>query len=271
MTERIKLGIKELALIFSATNLVLFLMYFVPYYVVEDFEFSLPYEYFRLYTDEILRWILPVAAAAFLVLRCATRGIKNTLLNATLISLPNLVYTLPYYYLLGIERGGDTPSSLVMSLLVSVGYTAIFILHILALFFIIKRSVIFFSAKELAKDLPQKYLSNLTNEMRCNCIAQAKDMLPEKLKEGKALDLSHPVSLAFFFASLFEFAIYFTTEVFNAASYLINYAGGYKSGEIAYMIFRFVFVLAMLFLSLAISHIVKQHTEGIEEDISESK
>ncbi len=266
MTKRAKLDIKSFSLIFSVANLVLFLMYFMPYYVAEDYEFSLAYEYFRLYTDEILRWILPVAAASFLAMRCANDGVKKMLSYTLFISLTNLVYTIPFYYLLGIERGGDTPGSLVMSLLVSLGYTAIFFAHTLVLCFVIRRSVIYFTAKELTKKLPPKYMSCPTDEMWRGCISEAQASLPEKLSEGKMLDLSHPTSLAFFFASLFEFTFYFLIEVFNAGSYLINYVGGYRSGEIAYMIFRFVFILSMLFLSLAVSQVVKKHTKSPADD-----
>ncbi len=266
MTKHIKLGIKEFALIFSALNLIVFLMYFVPYYVLENDEISLAYEYFRLYAGEIILWILPVATAAFLVVHCVKESTKKALSSALLISLPNLVYTLPFYYLLGIEHGSDTPESLGMSLLVSAGYFVIFFVHTLVLYLIIRRSLIFFTAKELSRAMPPKYASNPTSEMWRDCLTQATNTLPEKISEGKALDLSHPTSLAFFFASLFEFTIYFSIEIFNAVSYLVNYSGGYKSGEIAYMIFRFIFVLAMLFLSLAISQIVKRRTRSVDED-----
>ncbi len=267
MTAKRKLGTKEFALIFSVANLILFLMYFVPYYVIEVKEVNQAYEYFRAYIYEIVAlWLLPIATATVLLVRCGQESIKKTLVTALLLSLPNLCYTVPIYYLLGIEYGGDSIESLGFLLLVSAVYILIFFASVIALFYIIKRSLVFFTAKEMINTLPQQQKSNLTRAAWQGYINKSKSAFAEKLNEGKPFDFSHPTSLAFLFAALAEFAVYFIRELYTTVSYLINYAGGYQPAEIAYMIFRFVFILIMLFVLVAVADVVKGRTKPADNE-----
>ena len=227
MSLKLKLGGGKFALALAGINLGVFLLYFVPYYVMEGKGITEGYEYFRMYTEEIVFWLLPLLSAVFLAVRYFGYGIKGVLRDAPLLALSNLIYTIPFYYLLGIAYSiGDSIVSILWSLGVSIIYILIFFGRTLLLFFIIKLSF-------------ERFAPN-------------KETRVEKFVSGSVMDLSAPSTLAIFFAALAEFVIHLATEIYDATSYLINYAGDYRGEDLAYMMFRFIFILCILFASQAI-------------------
>ncbi len=227
MSLKLKLGGGKFALALAGVNLGLFLLYFVPYYVMEGKGITQGYEYFRMYTEEIVFWLLPLISAIFLTARYVEGGIKGVLRDAAIIALSNAVYTVPFYYLLGIAYSiGDSIMAILWALGVSLIYILLFFGRALLLFFIIKLT--------LERFVPSE-------EMRV-----------EKFISGSTMDLSAPSTLAIFFAALAEFIIHLATEIYDAISYLTNYVGDYRGEDLAYMMFRFIFILGMLFASQAI-------------------
>lgn len=270
MSPRSKLGIGGFAVIFTLVNLLLFLLFFIPYYVFEENEPSAAYEYFRMYFELAVQWLLPVVSAAVVAARIAETSYSRSILPSFLLSLTNLSYTIPYYYLLGIAGGLDTPQSLLFALAISIGYIVIFTLYTMGLTFIIRISLIRFAAKEIFLTLPKKYSQTSSKDVRksClkDCVKKAVKTVPEKVSEGSMFDFSAPVTLGIFFAALMQFTRYFISEVITAVSYLSEYAGSYKGNEIALMIFSFVVLIIMLFVCHITAFLAVKHTRLVSED-----
>lgn len=266
MSAKVKLGIKGFAAILTLANLALFLLLFIPYYVIEDAEITLGYLYFTEYADEILRWLLPVIAAAVVSIRACGQQFSKAIRPSVLLALSNLAYTVPYYYLVSISRGSDTPEALLMSLGISLLYIILFSAYTLLLVLIIKTTFKRFTAKEIQATLPKEYALAPTKEMWNDCLKEANKSASEKIMRGHMFDFSEPATLGIFFAALMQFTLFFLSEIYTAVSYLITYAGGYKSGEIALMIFRFIFLVIMLFVCHSAAHLAKKHTRSPFED-----
>lgn len=221
--------IKNSVLSFLFVRLGLFLLTFIPVYVLELEEIPQAYSYFTMYTTEIADWFLPCVSAILLL--CGSVGdIKSTLLYTLPLTLTNLIYSIPYYYLIGIVYNLDSIESISLSIGVSVLYLVIFHLHTLLLYFI------------------SKYL--LLKKNNGDAIAMQ--------ESGRAFDLSYPLTLSIFSISAIQFLIHLIGELWDAISYFVEYLGDYRTDDIIYMVFRFLFVLAMMFVSHAVCFKVKK-------------
>lgn len=213
----------------SLLSLVLFLIVFIPTYVLELEELPEAYSYFVMYSTEISGWLLATVTAILLTVIQFEHGMKATLISAIFLTLPNLVYTIPYYYLIGIAYGLDSVESILLSLGVSILYLAVFYLHALLLYFVIK----YIFVKREGENISAFF-------------------------DGSLLDLSHSATLAVFAASFVEFIIHLVMEIYQVISYLVEYAGDYKGDDIIYIVFRFIFLLGMLFISHFVCFKVKK-------------
>lgn len=223
------------SLIFSAVNLVLFLISFIPIYVMELEELPQWYSYFTMYSSEVVTWLLPCSSAVITCVIFTGYGMRDALIRAIPLALTNLVYTIPYYYLIGIAYRLDSIESILLSLGVSTAYVALF--YALA-------ALLFFAAK---------FILGRSGASLC---------------DGDPLDLSSAATLAVFTISAGEFLIRLVIELWQAAEYFIEYFGDYRGDDILYMVIRFVFLLAMLFISHAICFKVKSASlKLIENDL----
>ena len=212
----VKSVINRASLIFSAVNLALFLTSFVPIYVLELEEIPQIYAYFSMYSTEIVGWLLPCVCAVILSTICARYDLRTALVRGIPLTLTNLVYTVPYYYLIGIAYRLDSVESILLSLGVSAAYLLLFYAHSALLF------------------LVARYL-----------LTRAKPR--DSLSESGMLDLSCPATLSLFAVSAIEFVIRLCIELWQSVSYFIEYAGDYRGDDILYMVIRFIFILGMLF------------------------
>lgn len=228
--------INRALLIFSTASLTLFLISFIPIYVLELEEIPQFYTYFSMYATEIVSWLLPCVCAVILTVICARYDLRTALIKGIPLTLTNLIYTVPYYYLIGIAYGLDSIESILLSLGVSTAYLLIFYAHTALLF------------------LAARYLLSRTKAI-------------DSLSVGGMLDLSSPATLGIFAVSAIEFVIKLCVELWQSVSYFIEYAGDYRGDDILYMVIRFIFILGMLFVAHAVCFKTKNAAlSSIEKD-----
>ncbi len=276
MSLKSKLGIGRGASILLGLNFLLFLLVFIPIYVINDLdnlyyyiyrsgEYS-GFFYFVSHLDELLRWCTPIFAGVLLCQRYAYFGLKKALTGGLKLAAASLVYTIPFCYLYAMSNGAYTVEALLWGLFVSLMYMLVLYLQSLIMFVIIKRTVCFFTAKEALANLPPLKTKTSSKALMKEHIKNADDNLAQNLSGGAAFDFASPATLGIFFASLFNFAIYLVKEIIDTASYLKEYAGTYRPEEIGYMVFRFIFILALLFVCHAICHLAKEKSEYYTEE-----
>ena len=217
-------------------HLVIFLMYFIPYYVVQtnaDSSGLVIYEYIRSFMTKFIEFAIPVVACTVIYFTESVQTIGRAALRCLYIALGKLIYLIPYYYLWFYEASGgsDSGEALVMSALASLFDLTIFFVYILLLFLAIR------------------FISN-----RRNC------------KEiHSAFDFSYALCVGIFVPSFVQFLIYFIQEVITTVDYLKSYAGYYRTGEIVYMIFSFLFIFACMIATHLIAHMLAVKLDKKEE------
>jgi hypothetical protein len=223
----IKLNEKRATLItaalFSATYILAFLLRFLTVYAVDS---QLLY-YVSFYFFEVTTAVMPLLASVSAVMTYAERGLNPTLLRLLLLVLTGLLYYAPIcaidYALLGEDAGYVILITLIESLFALVlnylKYTVIFLV------------ILFISRK----------------------IATAKGCCDYSYRDGirnsSPFDFSEPISFAFFSGALILFVYSLVFEIIDTVKFIIEYNGIYRIGEILYIIFRYIFILAMLFIS----------------------
>ena len=276
MPLKSKLGIGKGTLILLGINLLLFLFVFIPIYVTDDLDNLYYYIlkagdysgffYFVSHVEEFVRWCSPVFAGVLLCQRYAFFGLKKTLTAGLKLSAASLIYTIPFCYLYAMSNGAYTVEALLWGAFVSLIYAVILYLQSLIMFVIIKKTVCYFKAKAALSELPPIKSVNSKKALMKEHVAKAEKSLAKNLSAGGAFDFSSPGTLGVFFASLFNFAIYLVKEIIDTASYLKEYAGTYRTEEIGYMLFRFIFILALLFICHAVCHFAKSKSEYFETE-----
>lgn len=275
MSLKSKLGIGRGALILAGINLLLFLLIFIPIYVIDNLDNLYYYIlrvgdysgffYFVTFLDEVFRWIAPVFSGVLLCQRYAHFGMKKTLTAGLKLSAASLIYAIPFCYLYAMSNGAYTVEALLWGAFVSLIYALVFYVQSLIMFVIIKRTVCYFDARAALSQLPPLKSEGSKKALMKKHIAKADEALAENLSAGGIFDFSSPGTLGVFFASLFNFAVYLVKEIVDTSSYLKEYAGTYRTEEIGYMVFRFIFILALLFICHVICHFAKSKSEYIEE------
>lgn len=231
----------RLCAVLTAANFALLMLYYVPYYIVETQNLTEGLVYFFTYAEEIFGWVINTAAAAVIFIYTLTRGIKSTVISISLLSLTRLIYALPYYYLIALDFGFDSLEGLCISLLVSALDVIVSGLHIFVLVFIGGFAAAAFKAKSLKR----------------RELTAVKDTLADGLLPTAPFALSEPATVGVFALCFIEFTYKLALEIYNAVTYIIDYTENYRSAEIIYMVFRFIFVLLMLLLTHYISCKIK--------------
>lgn len=231
----------RLCAILTGANFALLMLYYIPYYIVEAENLTEGLVYFFTYAEEIFGWVLITVTASVALVYGLTWSFKKNILTILLLSLTRLMYTLPYYYLLALDFGFDSLEGLGISLAVSVIDITVFALHIFVLVFIGGFAAAAFKAKSLKR----------------RELLAVKDTLSYGLLPTAPFALSEPVTVGVFALCFIEFTYKLALEIYNAVSYIIDYAENYRNSEIIYMVFRFIFVLLMLLLTHYISCKIK--------------
>lgn len=276
MSLKSKLGIGKGALILAGINLLLFLLVFLPIYVIDDLDNLYYYIlrvgdysgffYFVSHLEEAFRYFSPVFAGVLMCQKYASFGLKKTLTAGLKLSAASLIYTIPFCYLYAMSNGAYTVEALLWGAFVSLIYMIILYIQSLIMFVIIKRTVCYFNAKAALSELPPLKSDSSKKAFIKEHMEKSEKNLAKILSSGDTFDFSNSGTLGVFFASLLNFTIYLVKEIIGTASYLKEYAGTYRTEEIGYMVFRFIFILALLFICHAVCHFVKSKSEYLEAE-----
>ena len=81
--------------------------------------------------------------------------------------------------------------------------------------------------------------------------------IKEYVHSDTAFDFSNPVTVGIFSAAAALFFYNLGTEIANTVSFILTSSGIYTAGEILYLVFRYVLILALLIFSHLASHLGK--------------
>ena len=235
------------AAIVGGLYLVSFLAFYIPNYAIgksADW-----WEYIRYFLGELVGFISPalVGLAVFVFHRAALTW--RSYLGALLLSAPRAVYTLPYYYLMALAYGFDSLEGVAISIPVSLLYLLFDSLIAFLYCLIIRFTVYRMRLSELMAALPPlKQKEKPEPTVKNEAMAGVADAVAGE----NPYDTASPVNRGILITLMIQLAVSVIRELTNTVSYLIDYAGSYRLGEIIYITISYVFIL----LSLLISQLV---------------
>ena len=223
----------RLCCVCMAAYFILLMFYYIPYYIIEPKNLTEGLVYLFTYAEEIYGWVLACAFSSVAFLYCLDKGIKKSLLPLLLLSLTRAVYTLPYYYLIALDFGFDSVEGLLISLVATVIDVIILFVKTLAACFVVG----FISASYKAKSFKR------------DALLSVRGSLSQDISPAPAFALTDNISVALLSVCAIEFIYKLALEIYDAVSYIIDYSENYRSDEIIYMVFRFIFILFVFLFS----------------------
>ena len=244
--QQTKRWIGIFSVILSLVNLALFLIFFLPYYKYEVESEAWDYcQYFITFAAEFL---LPTLAAVTVFYCAEGKNKKSALLPALYLSLPRVIYLLPYYYLYMTAYGNDWLESITLSFLVSVAGLAVMWIRILVFAAVIHYAAIFVGEKTGEQAPQQKNLTQID--------------LTERLSSSP-FNLSKPVTAGIFAMAALQFVIYTVTEIIDIVVFLVEIDyGTFRPSELIYTISKFTVIFVMLFISHVLAHLLIRKLNG---------
>lgn len=228
MTVTEKPMIRKYAIILAVANLITFAVYHTALYVFRTQATLYVYFYF----SELMNTILPVVSAVGLLAAYASCGANKPLLYCLYFSLTSLLNYFPYYAYEYAYQGYEIGTVLTFASLEGVFMTAAVYARTLALYLLMLFALTRFSKhKVLTKDAI--------------------------FKKTDILDFQHPVTFSLFTASIASFIYNLVLEIIDTVSYIREVEGSFEVGEIIYIMMRYVFILALMFISHAVAVFVK--------------
>lgn len=238
------------AVAFVAINLIAFLIFFIPNYVLEiDIG---EFEYVRIFLTKLIEFALPPIAAVLIYVGGSCEGWERAIKRSAGIASTRAVYLLPYYYLYHIAYGYDSIESIVLSILVSLFGIALLFGQIILLYEALRVTTRKVVKKALIDDLPPMYKKEMPKDIKNMLDKKAEDSLREIPEKPGIFDFSAPVTVGIFSAVFTQFMISFIYELVDTIEYLVSFAGYYRLGEIIYITVSFLYIL----LELLIVHVV---------------
>ena len=193
-----------------------FLIYYIPNFVVES-EFL---AYFSTFVRRCSYLLIPISAAYIAFIASSFLGVRWAVLRLIPMTLVRMIYLLPLFYLMLLSDGFDSQEGLLIGLALSLGEALIAYGLTILLFF------------------AMRFIQGYKREGDRSC-----DLLPSDW-----LDFSNRTSLACALVSFAAFLYFFISEIVDTVLYIIKYSGYYRTGEIVYIIFSFVYDILLLFV-----------------------
>ena len=238
--------------LFTKASLLLVLGYFLTflsfYFANVLFADKAFFAYLWYFIQKATFLLFPLIAALLALIADAYIGLKKVFAVLIPLSLPKLIYSLPYYYLYFVyDPFYDSIDALLYSLIQST---------IECIFTYAFTLIVFFVMRFILDSISKK------NEPRSAL-----------LTKKTALDFGDSVSVTFMITSLLSFLYFFIVEIVDTVSVISKYSGRLRGGEIVYMVFSYVFdvlLLAGFYFILAsiknyiVKYRVKEDTENKE-------
>ena len=220
-------------LIFAAAEILLFTAFYLNNFIFEYTSVIEKLEYVRIFADDLIHFAIPCLSATVLFIHYKNGGVRSVYIGSLYLVLSRLFYTVPYYYLYHIYVGYDSVESILASLLVSVLICVVTYLWILLLMLI----------------------GNVALSFKCKKIGASQ---PSSLCEYELIDLNSPATFATLAMIFVAFIAELAEEIINTVTYLIDYSGTYRTSEIIYIVFCFVFLIVKLLFTHILSVIVRK-------------
>ncbi len=219
-----------------ATIFLISLFSFLIFYIPNNFFFDIDaLIYISYFIRQFIDSFIPVFSAAVLFLSDTEKPVYKSILPALKLALPRLVYVIPYYYLYYMAEGFDSFESIAFLSIHAVFLLIVFTLEI--------------------------WLYSLLARFALKRRARVHGYEIDFEEERSVFDLASPLSFALFTLPLARFVYDLIQEIYSAVSYLVEYAGSYRPGEIVFMLGKFVFVLLSLLLSHLLVHFFKRRAK----------
>lgn len=224
-----------LVAIMAGVNILRFLLYYLSTYILE----SAALVYISSYFSEVTYMLLPLITAAFILRSYMKSGFGKAMLYALPFCVTEILYLFPYRAFELAYEGYEITATLLFAILITLITVILNYAKTLFLLFII-----IFLTRIFAK--PKSKRKNDLNDSLADC---------------GAFDFSNPETKGIFAASLNVFILSLISEIIDTVSFLLSYSGTYRTGEILYILFRYVFILAMLIISHALAYYIKKQSE----------
>ena len=219
----------------AGVNILRFLLYYISTYITE----SAAMIYISSYFSEITYMLFPLITAAFIHSTYKKHSFGKAMLLAIPFSLVEILYLFPYRACELAYDGYEITVTLLFAILIAL--ITVILNYAKALFLLF---IIIFLTRIFAK--PKSKRKNDLNDSLADC---------------GAFDFSNPETKGIFAASLNVFILSLISEIIDTVSFLLSYSGTYRTGEILYILFRYVFILAMLIISHALAYYIKKQSE----------
>jgi hypothetical protein len=207
--------------VFSVCEILLFLAFYLNNFIFEYTPVIDTLEYIRRFVDDLIHFAIPCVSAVTVHINYKIGARSDVFAGTAYLTLSRLFYTVPYYYLYHIYVGYDSIESIIASLTVSVIICAVTYLWILLLMLI----------------------ANISLSFKCKRCGTDQ---ASALSEIEFIDLNAPATFSCAAVVFVAFAAELTEEIINTVIYLIDYSGTYRTSEIIYIAFCFVFLAVKL-------------------------
>lgn len=239
-----------------AVNLLLFLLFYIPRYVL--FVENDAWYYFYTFFTRLIEFLLPTLSATLLFVKSTEQSTGRLFVYGAWFTIPRFIYYFPYYYLYETAYGSDWIESILYSLLTNLVLLPIYFLHIMGLYFImslfarrtVKREVIAKNPQYGKADLSRREDARLGEMVRLR-------LYDDMAREGM-FNFDLTASFSILLGCIAEFVYRLIFECVDAVGYLIEYAGSYRTREIIYMVCSFTFILVELVAAYIIAYLFKR-------------
>ncbi len=252
-------------------NLLLFLIFYIPNYILEAS--SIAWDYFNHFLTRLFEFILPALSAVLLFVGAKNGNTRQALISAIWLSLPRFIYLFPYYYLYETAYGSDWIESITISFLINILVIALYWAHLVALYLIMLCSARSMIKKTIITEYPKVYAEKIPKDALPEFNKRIYSELSREMKRDGIFNLDLTVSFAIMLGCIAEFVYRLVLECVDAVSFLIEYAGTYRTDEIIYMIFSFAFILIEALIAYVLCCLVKKIAvkQLYEKDAKESE
>ena len=215
--------------IFSLLCAICYFLFHFNNYLLFDGELSAyaalydTLEYVRYAVSDMIFFLIPTVSAVLLLPQLFNERAYKLYPLAFLLSLSEVFYNIPYYYIYHIAYGYDSIESISISVPLSLLISLVLAIYSLTLAYVAKLVFLRRGGKLAAYPARTGYFS-----------------------------LSSGVGLSTFFAVFIHFVICFIRELIDAVTFFIEYADSYRIGELIYILGRFVFILALMLIAHAV-------------------
>ncbi|MBQ3016509.1 MAG: hypothetical protein IJD79_07000 [Clostridia bacterium] len=213
---------------------------FILYYLSNQIFYEVePLAYIWIFAQRLIYFLMLFISATLTLILYFSDKSKRAFLSLIAFSAARTIYFIPYFYLIYIYDGFDSIEAILFGILTAVGEAALaYGLTLLAFGFMLL----------VIKKANKSALSP-----------------SELILQHTKLDFSDPISLSFALLSLIGFSYFFIKEIIDTAIFLVDYSGSITVGEIFYIVFSFIFDLALIFIYYFVLSYVKNRIVATDD------